>query len=49
MNLVGILPGRHWGTARDRVTLVGAHWDTVESSPGYYDNGSGVVAMLEVI
>ena len=25
-----------------------AHWDTVDTSPGVDDNGSGVVALLEV-
>ena len=28
--------------------MVTAHWDTVISSPGVDDNGSGVVAVLEV-
>ena len=27
--------------------MVTAHWDTVASSPGVEDNGSGVVALLE--
>ena len=28
--------------------IISAHWDTVEDSPGVDDNGSGVVAVLEV-
>ena len=28
--------------------VVCAHWDTVTTSPGVNDNGSGVVALLEV-
>ena len=31
-----------WGTEEDRVLVVGAHWDTVPSSGGLDDNGSGV-------
>ncbi len=32
----------------DEVVVVGAHYDTVEGCPGANDNGSGVVAMLEL-
>ena len=28
--------------------MVTAHWDTVATSPGVDDNGSGVVALLEI-
>ena len=28
--------------------IVGAHWDTVKDSPGVNDNGSGMVALLEI-
>ncbi|XP_037078182.1 uncharacterized protein LOC119099179 isoform X2 [Pollicipes pollicipes] len=47
VNVVGVLPGRRWGTAGDRMLIVGAHYDTVPHSPGFDDNGSGVAAMLE--
>jgi len=47
VNVVGVLPGRRWGTPADRLLIVGAHYDTVPSSPGLNDNGSGVAAMLE--
>ena len=47
-NLIGILPGTEWATGHDQVLVVGAHWDTVPSSPGLDDNGSGVAAILEV-
>ena len=33
-NILGLLPGKAWGTARDRVVVVGAHWDTVRDSEG---------------
>lgn len=46
-NIIGILEGSEWGTANDRPTLVGAHWDTVAFTPGTDDNGSGTAAMLE--
>jgi Zn-dependent M28 family amino/carboxypeptidase len=37
------------GVDRPRdIVLVGAHYDTVESSPGADDNASGVAAMIEI-
>lgn len=48
-NLIGILPGRSRGLPdRDDILLLGAHYDTVETSPGIDDNGSGIIAILEV-
>jgi len=46
-NIIGIIKGKEWGTSSDRPVLVGAHWDTVNFTPGTDDNGSGVAAMLE--
>lgn len=49
VNLIGILPGKQRDVpGKDRIVLLGAHYDTVESSPGIDDNGSGMVATLEV-
>lgn len=48
-NLIGILPGRYRGYPdKDEIVLLGAHYDTVETSPGIDDNGSGVISILEV-
>ena len=47
-NIIGILPGRHWGSNKDRLYVLGAHWDTVPNSVGFDDNSSGVAAVLEV-
>ena len=47
-NVFSIYPGKFWGTPQDRVVIVGAHWDTVQWSDGFNDNGSGVVALLEM-
>ena len=47
-NIIGLLPGRAWGTVRDRVLVVGAHWDTVRHTGGLDDNGSGAAALLEL-
>ena len=47
-NVFGILPGTLWGTSRDRLVIIGAHWDTMDKTDGYNDNGSGVAAVLEV-
>eukprot|EP00095_Tigriopus_kingsejongensis_P000317 maker-scaffold292_size219010-snap-gene-1.34 protein:Tk00317 transcript:maker-scaffold292_size219010-snap-gene-1.34-mRNA-1 annotation:"hypothetical protein DAPPUDRAFT_306809" len=47
-NIVGILPGENFATPNDQILVIGAHWDTMPDTDGYNDNGSGVVAMLEV-
>lgn len=37
------------GTATpERIVIVGAHYDTIPTSPGANDNGSGVAALLEL-
>ena len=28
--------------------IIGSHWDTVDTTDGYNDNGSGVAAVMEV-
>ncbi|KAK2708538.1 hypothetical protein QYM36_014220 [Artemia franciscana] len=48
INIIGVLPGRRWGTKDDEIILLAAHWDTVEGSNGMDDNGSGVSVVLEV-
>lgn len=35
-NIIGILPGVLHGTPADVIALIGAHYDTVEGSPGNY-------------
>jgi len=47
-NLIGIYPGENFGTYKDKLVVVGAHWDTTGFTDGYNDNGSGVSAMIEV-
>jgi Zn-dependent M28 family amino/carboxypeptidase len=44
-NIEAALPG---AAAGDEIVVVGAHYDTVQESPGANDNGSGVAAMLEL-
>lgn len=53
VNIIGILPGKFRDAndpinRPDEILLLGAHYDTVESSPGIDDNGSGMVAIMEV-
>ena len=44
-----MLPGKLAGSPNDRLFLIGAHYDTMRTtSHGADDNGSGVVAMLQV-
>lgn len=38
-----------WGLSRrQQIVLIGAHYDSVEGSPGADDNASGVAALLEI-
>ena len=45
-NIIGILQGV---TEEDLVYILDGHFDTISSSPGADDNGSGVVGMLEAM
>lgn len=47
-NLIGIWPGQFRDTPKDQVILVGGHYDTVKGTTGIDDNGSGIVALLEL-
>ncbi len=44
-NLEVVIPGRERAL---EIVVVGAHYDTVDESPGANDNGSGVAALLEL-
>jgi hypothetical protein len=44
-NIIGELRSKKQGA---KTLVVGAHYDTVEGSPGVDDNGTGVAALLEV-
>lgn len=49
VNIIGMLPGTFAGSPNDRLFLIGSHYDTVRTtSHGANDNGSGMVAMLQV-
>ncbi len=47
-NIIGIWPGAYRGTSNDQIIIIGAHYDTVRSSPGVDDNGSGSTAVIEI-
>ena len=49
MNVVGRLPGRFTGTRNDKMVLIGSHYDTVQTTPGVDDNGSGMTALLQAL
>jgi Zn-dependent M28 family amino/carboxypeptidase len=36
------------GKSADRIIIVGAHYDTVDNTPGADDNGTGIAALLEL-
>ncbi len=44
-NLEVVIPGH---TRAREIVVVGAHYDTVDETPGANDNGSGVAALLEL-
>ena len=44
-NLIIEIPGK---SLPRQIILVGAHYDTVQGSPGANDNGSGVASLLEI-
>ncbi len=45
VNLIIEIPGT---VLPDQIVIVGAHYDSVQGSPGANDNGSGVAALLEI-
>ena len=47
--MVGRLPGRFTGTSDDKMVLIGSHYDTVQTTPGVDDNGSGMTALLQTL
>ena len=47
--MVGRLPGRFTGTSDDKMVLIGTHYDTVQTTPGVDDNGSGMTALLQTL
>ena len=42
-NLVGEIPGTG---AKDQIVIIGAHYDSVEGTPGANDNATGIAALL---
>jgi len=49
VNIIGRLSGRYTGTREDKMVLIGSHYDTVQTSPGVNDNGSGMTALLQAL
>ncbi|WAQ93504.1 YFBL-like protein [Mya arenaria] len=47
-NIIGVLRGKYFGTKKDQIVGVGAHYDTVIDTKGVDDNGSGITALLYV-
>lgn len=44
-NIVAELPG---GSRKDEIVVVGAHYDTVSTTPGADDNASAVAVLVEI-
>ena len=47
-NIIAVWPGANWLTLEDRPLVIGAHWDVVNGTSGFNDNGSGVAVLLEL-
>ena len=43
------MPGRYSGTRDDKIVLIGSHYDTVQTTSGVDDNGSGMTALLQAL
>ncbi|XP_023932179.1 uncharacterized protein LOC106161641 [Lingula anatina] len=46
-NYIGVKRGLRYGTADDRPVMLLAHYDTVSTTEGVDDNGSGITALLQ--
>ncbi|MBD3288871.1 M28 family peptidase [candidate division KSB1 bacterium] len=44
-----IVAEKKGSSADDQIILIGAHYDTVEDSPGADDNATGIAALLEMV
>lgn len=49
VNLIGVWPSKNRNKTDDSIILVGGHYDTVKGTYGIDDNGSGIVALLELV
>ena len=49
VNIIGQLPGRYTGSRDDEIVLIGAHYDSEDTTPGVNDNGSGMTALLQAL
>ncbi|KXJ14513.1 hypothetical protein AC249_AIPGENE21583 [Exaiptasia diaphana] len=49
INVIGRVNGRYTGTNKDKILIIGSHYDTVQTTNGVDDNGSGVTALLQTL
>ena len=49
INIIGQLPGQYTGSPEDKIVLIGSHYDSVDTTPGVDDNGSGMTALLQAL
>ena len=49
VNLIGVWPSKNRNKTDDSIILIGGHYDTVKGTYGIDDNGSGIVALLELV
>ncbi|KAK3727499.1 hypothetical protein QZH41_018365 [Actinostola sp. cb2023] len=49
INVIGRVSGRYTGTSKDKIVIIGAHYDTVKTTKGVDANGSGMSTLLQAI
>ncbi|XP_046374961.1 uncharacterized protein LOC124148068 [Haliotis rufescens] len=47
VNIIAMSKGKNFGTFKDQIVGVAAHYDTMRDTPGVDDNGAAVVGMLQ--
>ncbi|KAK3727482.1 hypothetical protein QZH41_006422 [Actinostola sp. cb2023] len=49
INVIGRVSGRYTGTSKDKIVIIGAHYDTEKGTKGVDDNGSGISTLLQAL
>ncbi|KAK3751787.1 hypothetical protein QZH41_013256, partial [Actinostola sp. cb2023] len=49
INVIGRVSGRYTGTSKDKIVIIGSHYDTVKGTKGVDDNGSGISTLLQAL
>jgi len=47
--VIGRVSGRYTGTSKDKIVIIGSHYDTEKGTKGVDDNGSGISTLLQAL